>query len=142
MASRGERELSVRVLVFAMLGLLLAGCGQRGLERLAPGETGRVTEVSSGDSFVLDNGLQVRLAGVEAPWRDAPFAVQARTALAELILDKKVQLLYGGARRNGCVALLSLFLGRSWRDISMSSTPITIRSVIASTMPRFASNPI
>lgn len=100
MASRGLLEKGVRVLAPLVLALALAACGQQGLERLSPGETGRVTEVRSGDSFVLDNGLQVRLAGVEAPWGHAPFAVQARTALAELILDKKVQLLYGGARRN------------------------------------------
>lgn len=141
MASRGKLRSGLQV--FVLLGaVLLAGCGQGGLERLAPGETGRVTEVRSGDSFVLDSGLQVRLAGVEAPWGDAPFAVQARTALANLVLDRKVQLLYGGARRNGWVAMLSLFLGRLWRDISTSSTPITIRWVIASTMLRFASKPI
>jgi len=117
MASRGELEKGVRALVLAALGLLLAGCGQGGLERLAPGETGRVTEVRSGDSFLMDNGLQVRLAGVEAPWGDAPFAVQARTALADLILDRKVQLLYGGARRNRygrALAQVKLTAGGTW----------------------------
>ena len=117
MASRGQLEKGVRVLAPIALALLLAGCGQGGLERLAPGETGRVTEVRSGDSFMLDNGLQVRLAGVEAPWGDAPFAGQARTALALLILDRKVQLLYGGARRNrygSALAQVKLTAGGSW----------------------------
>ncbi len=117
MASRGELEKGVRVLVLAMLGLLLAGRQPLQPALAAAGETGRVTEVRSGDSFVLDNGLQVRLAGVEAPWGNAPFAVQARTALAELILDKKVQLLYGGARRNRydrALAQVKLTAGGTW----------------------------
>ena len=87
--------------VLAFLGaVVLAGCGQGGLERLARGETGRVVSVHSGDSFTLDSGLEVRLAGVEAPRGDQPFADQTRTALTLLTVGRKVQLLYGGARRD------------------------------------------
>jgi endonuclease YncB( thermonuclease family) len=99
------------------MALLLAGCGQGGLERLAQGETGRVVEVRSGDSLVLDNGLQVRLAGVEAPWGAEPFAGEARAALARLVLGRKVQLLYGGARRNRygrALAQVKLTTGGTW----------------------------
>ena len=63
----------------AGVAVLLAGCGQGGLERLAAGETGKVVSVHSGDSFTLDSGLEVRLAGVEAPRGDQAFADQART---------------------------------------------------------------
>jgi micrococcal nuclease len=117
MASRGQLEKGQRAFTLAAVCLVLAGCGQGGLERLAPGETGRVAEVRSGDSFVLDNGLQVRLAGVEAPWGDQPFADQARSALAELILHRQVQLLYGGARRNRygrALAQVKLARGGRW----------------------------
>ena len=82
------------------MALVLAGCGQGGLERLAAGETGKVISVHSGDSFTLDSGLEVRLAGVEAPKGDQPYADQARTALTLMVIGRKVQLLYGGARRD------------------------------------------
>ena len=99
MASRGKLRSGLQV--FALLGaVLLAGCGQGGLERLARGETGKVVSVHSGDSFTLDSGLEVRLAGVEAARGDQPFADQARTALTLLVVGRKVQLLYGGARRD------------------------------------------
>jgi endonuclease YncB( thermonuclease family) len=104
--------------------LLLAGCGQGGLERLAAGETGRVVEVRSGDSFVLEGGLQVRLAGVEAPWNDQPFAAQARTALAELVLGKKVQLLYGGARKNR--------YGRALAQVKLAQGGVWVQGVLLS----------
>ncbi len=82
--------------------LLLAACSRApGLERLAAGEQGRVTEVRSGDTLVLDSGLVVRLAGVEAPKGALPYADQARDGARQaLALGKRVQLLYGGARRD------------------------------------------
>ena len=50
MASRGKLIMSLRVFASVAM-LLLAGCGQGGLERLAVGETGKVVSVHSGDSF-------------------------------------------------------------------------------------------
>jgi endonuclease YncB( thermonuclease family) len=99
MASSGKRAWRLCGIA-AALALTLAGCGQRGLERLAAGETGKVASVHSGDSFTLDSGLEVRLAGVEAPRGDQPFADQARTALTLMVIGRQVQLLYGGARRD------------------------------------------
>jgi micrococcal nuclease len=55
-----------------------------------------------GDTFVLDSGLQVRLAQVEAP-RVRPgdaYGLQASTALEQLIGGKRVQLRYSGLRRD------------------------------------------
>ena len=106
-----------RWLIAPLLMLLLAGCGQGGLERLAPGETGKVTSVHSGDSFTLDNGLEVRLAGVEAPRGDAPYADEARTALTLLVVGRPVQLLYGGVRRDRygrALAQVKLVNGGDW----------------------------
>lgn len=103
--------------IATMLILLLAGCGQGGLERLAAGETGKVASVHSGDSFTLDSGLEVRLAGVETPRGDAPYADQARTALTLLVAGRPVQLLYGGARRDHygrALAQVKLVNGGDW----------------------------
>ncbi len=99
MASSGKLIASMRFLASVAM-LLLVGCGQGGLERLAVGETGKVVSVHSGDSLTLDSGLEVRLAGVEAPRGDQPYADQARTALTLTVIGRKVQLLYGGARRD------------------------------------------
>jgi endonuclease YncB( thermonuclease family) len=99
MASSGKRTWGLWIIASVAMALL-AGCGQGGLERLARGETGKVVSVHSGDSFTLDSGLEVRLAGVEAARGDQPFADQARTALTLLVVGRKVQLLYGGARRD------------------------------------------
>jgi endonuclease YncB( thermonuclease family) len=99
MASSGKLTRGLRVFAFLALAAL-AGCGQGGLERLARGETGKVISVHSGDSLTLDSGLEVRVAGVETPRGDQPFADQARTALTLMVVGRKVQLLYGGARRD------------------------------------------
>ena len=106
-----------RVLFATLLALSLAACGQGGLERLAAGETGKVVSVHSGDSFTLDSGLEVRLAGVEAPRGDQPFADQARTALTLAVIGRRVQLLYGGVRRDRydrALAQVKLVNGGEW----------------------------
>ncbi len=106
-----------RLLCATFLALSLAACGQGGLERLAVGETGKVVSVHSGDSFTLDSGLEVRLAGVEAPRGDQPFADQARTALTLAVIGRRVQLLYGGVRRDRydrALAQVKLVNGGEW----------------------------
>jgi endonuclease YncB( thermonuclease family) len=105
-----------------LAALLLAACGQApGLERLAAGETGVVAQVRSGDSLVLDSGQVVRLAGVEAPWGDEPYADQAREVLRRLAGGRKVQLLYGGARKNRYGATLAQvrIAGGEWLERSL-----------------------
>jgi micrococcal nuclease len=69
---------------------------------LASGEQGRVARVLDGDSFVLENGLVVRLASIEAPrLRSADrVSVASRDALTALVQGKTVQLQYGGLRRD------------------------------------------
>jgi endonuclease YncB( thermonuclease family) len=96
----------------------LAACGgPAGLDRLSAGEQGRVKEVRSGDVIVLDSGLVVRLAGIEAPWAGSPGADAARADLARLVQGREVQLLYGGARRDAygrALAQVRLTGGRTW----------------------------
>jgi len=91
----------IRALGLALILLALAACGRDpGLSGLAPGEEGRVADIRSGDTFTLDSGLEVRLAGIEAPKGDQPYADQARAALVSLVDGRVVRLLYGGARRD------------------------------------------
>ena len=106
-----------RRLLIALL-LTLAACSRAPeLDRLAAGESGRVAEVRSGDALVLDSGLVVRLAGVEAPKRDQPYAAEAKVALQRLVEGRRVQLLYGGARRDRyerALAQVKLVQGGTW----------------------------
>ena len=105
------------LLAFLIL-MPLAACGDSaGLERLSRGEEGRVVEVRSGDVLALDNGLVVRLAGLQAPRADEPGAEAARADLEKRALGKRVALYYGGARRDGfgrALAQVRLEDGRQW----------------------------
>ena len=58
---------------------------------------GTVTRVFDGDSFVITTSsdktrVEVRLAGIDAPEKDQPYAEEARAALKGLILDRKLKL--------------------------------------------------
>jgi endonuclease YncB( thermonuclease family) len=86
-----------RHLAIALL-FLLAACGPQ-LGNLERGEEGRVARAMSGDTLVLDSGLRVFLAEVDAPRGDQPYAAQAQGELEALALHRKVRLAYGGARR-------------------------------------------
>jgi micrococcal nuclease len=73
-----------------------------GAPRFESGESGVVASIIDGDSFVLDNGLEVRLAQIEAP-RVRPgdtWGTQATANLERLIKGKRVELRYGGLRRD------------------------------------------
>ena len=75
---------------------------------LEAGESGRVVDVVDGDTLWLDDGLAVRLVGIQAPklalgrasFRDWPLAEEARAALATMCLGETVALYYGGVRRD------------------------------------------
>ena len=70
--------------------------------RMVPG--GVVSEVTDGDTVVLDNGLRVRMIGTQAPklplgregFPTWPLAPEAQVALEDLALNKSVRLGYGG----------------------------------------------
>jgi endonuclease YncB( thermonuclease family) len=69
--------------------------------------TGKVRTITDGRSFVLDDGREIRLAGIEVPFPPAAgesgtravAGLSARTALASIVADREVEL-----RRNGAVA--------------------------------------
>ncbi len=75
-----------------------------GAQGFSPGEQGRVGRVIDGDSFVLESGLKITLAGIQAPklaWPEKnykawPLAVAAKSRLRGLVKNQKVQLYYSG----------------------------------------------
>ncbi|WP_395647096.1 thermonuclease family protein [Terricaulis sp.] len=79
--------------------LALAACGPK-FGDLTPGETGRVARAYGGDTLVLDSGLRVFLAEIDAPRGEDDYARQAQGELEALALHREVQLAYApGARR-------------------------------------------
>jgi len=71
---------------------------------LKPGGSAVAVEIVDGDTLVLDNGKQVRLVGLQAPklplgrkgFRKWPLADEAKAALAQLALHRRLTLSYGG----------------------------------------------
>lgn len=100
------------------LAALAAGCGRGAdLSRLAAGESGKVAQVRSGEVLFLEDGLEVRLAGVEASNGAEPLAAEARAALSDLALGQAVVLRYGGLRRDRYERALAHVVagrGRRW----------------------------
>lgn len=75
---------------------------------LVAGEGGLVASVVDGDTVILDSGLEVRLAGIQAPklplgrpdFAPWPLAEEAKAELERLALGAAVELRYGGTRRD------------------------------------------
>lgn len=81
-----------------ILALLVGACGPK-FGSLQPGETGRVVRAYSGDTLVLDNGLRVFLAEIDAPRGEDDHAAQSQGELEALSLHREVQLAYGAGER-------------------------------------------
>ena len=102
------------LVAFLLLGARAAsGCPIPVPAGLAVEGAAAVIEVVDGDTVRLDDGETVRLVGIQAPemaWDGSeawPLAPQARQALAELVLDRRVGLAYGGHRRDRYDRLLA-----------------------------------
>jgi len=75
---------------------------------LAGGGSAVVRDVVDGDTVVLDDGRQVRLVGIQAPklplgrpnFEKWPLADEAKEALSDLVLGRRVTLGYGGQRQD------------------------------------------
>ncbi len=75
---------------------------------LSPGGSGRVVEITDGDTVTLADGVEVRLVGLQAPklalgrpnFADWPLAAEARRELKRLVLGKSVELRFGGRRED------------------------------------------
>jgi micrococcal nuclease len=97
-----QTVMLIRVLF--IISLLCAG--EAGAGALVKSGQGRVVEVVDGDTLFLDDGVQVRLVGIQAPklplgrrnFKTWPLAGKAKQALEALTLGRQVTLSYGGRR--------------------------------------------
>jgi endonuclease YncB( thermonuclease family) len=77
-------------------------------ENLRDGPAGIVASVTDGDTVVLDNGLVVRLIGIQAPklplgredFEAWPLADKAKAALETLVAGQRVRVRQGGETRD------------------------------------------
>lgn len=110
-AARAFREARtgrrIRAWLCALCAAAAAPAAGAPTDALAPGERGIVVSALDGDTLALASGLEVRLAGVQAPKRapgqrgtEAALAEEARGALSALAGGRTVTLRYGGARRD------------------------------------------
>ena len=73
---------------------------------LTAGGAAKAIEIVDGDTLLLDNGVEVRLVGIQAPklplgrpgFKAWPLAEEAKRELARLTLGKTLTLAYGGRR--------------------------------------------
>ena len=103
--------------ILVLIGLSACGDAGAALDRLSLGERGKVVGVQSGEVLTLDNGLVVRLAGVEVPFPDEPGGPAAQADLAKHVSGRVVELLYGGLRRDSqgrALAQVRLAEDRAW----------------------------
>ncbi len=84
-------------------------------EGLRDGPKGIVTQIVDGDTLLLDNGLVVRLIGIQAPHlalgrpglEDWPKSEASKQALGDIALNQPVLLRYGGAGKDRYGRLLA-----------------------------------
>lgn len=89
--------------------------------KLERGETGAAGQVVDGDTFFMNDGLKVRLAGIQAPKlslgrdyvTDWPLGEQAKAALGAMLSGQTVELYYAGLKRDRYErALAQVFAGK------------------------------
>lgn len=93
---------------FALMLVSMASFSVLGCDALRDGPRGTVTQVTDGDTVMLDNGIVVRLIGMQAPklplgregFQAWPKAEEAKAALEKLTLGKAVRLGYGGEQQD------------------------------------------
>lgn len=84
-------------------------------EGLRDGPKGTVSQIVDGDTLMLDNGLIVRLIGIQAPHlalgrdglEDWPKSADSKQVLSDLALGKPVLLRYGGEQKDRYGRLLA-----------------------------------
>ena len=97
--------INLSIIISAAFGFMLPALGCETLQR---GYISKVTQVTDGDSVVLEDGNRVRLIGIQAPklalgregFSDWPLAKEAKDKLALIILGAKVRLDFGNEKRD------------------------------------------
>ncbi len=97
--------IAALVLLVATLAPSGRAAGPADLPREGGGE---VVGIVDGDTLVLESGREVRLVGLQAPklplgrpdFEPWPLAEEARKALADLALGKRIALAFGGRRED------------------------------------------
>lgn len=106
------KKLAVAVLVVMVPGLATA---IRFTDRYPVGD--KVVQIIDGDTFKLQNKQTIRLSSLNAPELDKCYGQEAKKALSELILNKRVILLEPYADRYGRVMALVLSDGQIINEI-------------------------
>ena len=75
----------------------------------SPPKSGTIIAVYDGDTFTLDNGDKIRLRGANTPELKPPeeYGIEARDAVADLILNQRIELSYGDVERDGYGRLIA-----------------------------------
>ena len=68
---------------------------------LTRGKTYTVTRIIDGDTVELENGMKVRLLGINTPEKGRPYSTEAAEFLKSLVLNKKVEIKSYGADMYG-----------------------------------------
>ena len=106
--ARPVHLIVLATVVFAAAGAAAGEKLPRDFSDLERGASAVVQEVIDGDTVVLDDGRQVRLVGIQAPklplgradFEKWPLADEAKAALSDLVLGRRVTLGYGGQRQD------------------------------------------
>ena len=107
-SSTSKSRLWSKKLALTVGAMFLGGAGLGQTPELTPGEIGAVSSVLDGDTLYLEGGLKVRLSAMQAPklplgrkgFKAWPLGKEARAALGLLTKGQRVQLFYGGERRD------------------------------------------
>lgn len=91
-----------------MASALLSGTAIAGEKALKAGEISRVESIVDGDTLFLESGLKVRLSAMQGPkiplgrpdYPTWPMGHEAKAELKSLAGGQRVQLYYGGLRRD------------------------------------------
>ncbi len=102
------RKFRVRQFATLLAGALLSGTASADDKKLTAGEIGHVESIVDGDTLFLDSGLKVRLSAMQAPkiplgrpgYPTWPLGQEAKEELGNIANGKRVQLFYGGLRRD------------------------------------------
>ena len=139
----GPDLLAIHAVLGALAVSVMSMLPAAGCDGLRDGPKGTVTQVVDGDTLMLDNGLVVRLIGIQAPHLklgregldDWPKGPEAKAALEAIALNRPVLLRYGGEEKDRYGRLLAQVF------ITGAETGWVQRQMLATGMARVYSFP-